>query len=327
MDEQPVLAAVVQLAGGMVPSADGPERIVFLESAVHLDHAVRLSGPNGVVFSPEPGDPPIVAYEGGLSEPGDELLVGDDLFVYTQDYLATPFLAVAGPTVVRIGGEADYAGFLQDADLARARGVFVEQLLHPGVFLADQCALGTTHPCAGARRLHVSAAGEVRTAPGGPPLGTVESFTYTGDKTCLGGVIDTSVLDEARASRPWLSRYLRAVDTLRDLRANGRSGYAVSGFGARLTEGLPDLQEPVDAPLLLWHDDEFLMCDPVRERVFRLGRDAAKILELVLLTGSAGQAAELAAQHLGLGAAAPSAVETTVAKLVEAGALRAEVPA
>ncbi|RSM63050.1 hypothetical protein DMH03_13510 [Amycolatopsis sp. WAC 01376] len=327
MEEQPVLAAVVQLAGGLFPATDCPDRIVFIESAAYIEHAVRLSGPKGLVFSPEPGDPPVVAYEGGLSEPGDELLVGDDLFVYTQDYLATPFLAIAGPTIVRIGGSADHKGFLQDADLARTQGIFVEQLLHPGVFLADQCALGTTHPCAGTRRLHVSDTGEVRTAPGGLPLGTVESFTDAENEGCLGGVIDTSVLDDARASRPWLSRYLRAIDTLRDLRANGRSGYAVSGFGARLTKGLPDLEEPVDAPLLLWNDDEYLVCDPVRERVFRLGVDAAKILELVLLTGAAEQAIELAAEHLGLGGAAPGAVKTTVAKLVNAGVLRAEEPA
>ncbi|SFK92348.1 MULTISPECIES: daptide biosynthesis RiPP recognition protein [Amycolatopsis] len=302
------LAAVVRLSSGLVPWQGSHGPVVFLESAGHLEFGLGLRGAEGVVFSP--GDPGteegVLGYEGGLAEPGDEFLAADTLFVYTQDYLATPFLAVAGPTIVRIGSAADYSGFLEDADLARAKGTFVEQLLHPGVFLADQCALGSAHPCPGTYRLHVSASGEVRTAPGGRVLGTVTSQVPfdAGDEPCLAEVVEPEVLRRERARRPWLSRYLRAVEVLRDLRAAGRHGYTVSGFGHRLTPGLPvELDEPADAPLLLWNDEEHLVCDLVRERVFRVGADAAKLVELLLTGGSPARACELAATHLGLDAA------------------------
>ena len=334
------LSAVVQLSSGVRPRTGGWDRIVFIESAEHLVQGRRLCGENGLVLCPGTGaaEKGVLAYEGSLSEPGDELLVTEQLFIYTQDYLATPFLAVAGPTIVRISSSEDYDGFVQDAELARGKGVFVEQLLQPGVFLADQCALGTTHRCAGSGRLHVTVSGEVRTTPSGPGLGSVttnpDSLVSAADASvsrdrCLDAVVDPVVLDEARARLPWLSRYLRAVDVLRDLRAAGRVGFAVSGFGGRLTADLPaGLEEPVDAPLLLWSDEEYLVCDPAQERVFRLGPDAARIFEIVLVTGSAGEAAELACAHLGLDRdTAEEAITVITTKFADSGVLLTRVPA
>lgn len=318
-DARAAFTAVVQLISGNSVTG-GFGRVVLVESAAHEGRAVELSGPDGLVFSPGTGET-AVRYEGGLVEPGDEFLVGDDLFVHTQDYLATPFLAVAGPTVVRVGGEQDYRAFLQDADLARNKGVFVEQLTTPGVFLADQCALGTTHPCAGANRLHVSASGEVRTAPGGEVLGSIESdvdFSRSGTlgDVCLNAVVDANVIEEARAARPWLSRYLRVLAVLRGLRAEGRTGLKVSGFGGRFTSGLPaDLVEDVDAPILVWSDDEQLVCDTTQDRVFQVGGDAARIVELLLVATDAGHAIELTSLHMGL---ERDVAETAVRKVVAA---------
>jgi hypothetical protein len=337
---QVALTGVVQLTSGAVPALSAG-RVVFLESAEHLGYAQRVRGQDGLVFSPgtETTAKGVLTYEGALSTPGDEFLVADDLFVYTQDYLATPFLAVAGPTIVRIDSEQDYAGFLQDADLARDKGVFVEQLLHSGVFLADQCALGTTHPCIGSARLHVSESGEIRTAPGGRALGTVDSDPNdvlraadtpagTGD-VCLNAAVDAQTMDAARAPRPWLSRYLRAIDVLRGLRVNGLSGYRVSGFGGRLSATLPsELTEHTDAPLLLWNDDERLICDSAGERVFRLGSDAAKIVELLLITSSAEGARDLAATRLGLDRdTACAAIDVITAEFTGTGILPSGVPA
>jgi hypothetical protein len=334
------LSAVIQLSSGVRPRTGGWDRIVFVESADHLARGRSLRGANGLVLSPgaDADEDGVLAYEGSLSEPGDELLVTDQLFIYTQDYLATPFLAVAGPTIVRIGSGEDYDGFLQDAELARGKGVFVEQLLQPGVFLADQCALGTTHRCGGSSRLHVTASGEVRNAPGGRGLGTVtsdpDSLLGAADASmsregCLDAVVDPAVLADVRARLPWLSRYLRAVDVLRDLRTSGREGFAVSGFGGRLTTGLPaGLEEPVDAPLLLWSDEEYLVCDLAQERVFRLGPDAARIFEIVLVTGSADEATELACAHLGLDRdTAEEAITLITTRFADAGVPAAGVPA
>ncbi|MGH3765860.1 MAG: daptide biosynthesis RiPP recognition protein [Pseudonocardiaceae bacterium] len=313
------LDGLVRLTAGNRPITGSAGRVVFVESRTHLDYARCLCEyPDDLVFSPEPFSPEpgdataaVLTYEGGIKEPGDELLVADELFVYTQDYLATPFLAVAGPTIVRISSVADYEAFLEDADLARTKGVFVEQLLNPAVFLADQCALGTTHPCGypSLRHLYVSASGEVRTAPGGEVLGTIASgvddliaaaqrLSGAGD-VCLNVMVPAQALDDARRQRPWLSRYLRAIEVLRGLRSDGRSGYQVSGFGRRLTEGLPgERVEPEEAALLLWNNDEHLICDTRTRRVFRLGVDAARIVELLLVTGSVERTCELSAQLL-----------------------------
>lgn len=318
-DARAAFTAVVQLVSGTTVTG-GFGRVVLVESAVHEDKAVELGGAGGLVFSPGAGETAI-RYEGGLVEPGDEFLVGDDLFVHTQDYLATPFLAVAGPTVVRVGGEQDYQAFLQDADLARSKGVFVEQLTTPGVFLADQCALGTTHPCVGANRLHVSASGEVRTAPGGEVLGSIESDVDfsppdAGGDVCLNAVVDANAIEEARAARPWLSRYLRVLAVLRGLRAEGRTGLKVSGFGGRFTSALPaDLVEDVDAPILVWSDDEQLVCDTTQDRVFQVGGDAARIVELLLVSTGTEHAIELASIHMGL---EPLVAEAAVREVVAA---------
>ncbi|GLY50316.1 daptide biosynthesis RiPP recognition protein [Lentzea sp. NBRC 102530] len=299
-----LLAALVRLTSGNSQVNTTAGRVVFVESAEHADFALGLGDcPEDVVFTPE-------QFEGGISEPGDELFAGDGLFVYTQDYLSTPFLAVAGPTIVRMTGQEDHRAFLEDADLARSRGEFVEQLLNPSVFLADQCALGSTHLCGAPAllRLHIRASGEVCTSPGGSVLGTVESTVdeleaaaevRAGD-VCLNGVVDASDVDAARAERPWLSRYLRTLDVLRGLRAQGRAGYRVSGFGGRLVGTLPALDEPADAPLLLWNDSEHLLCDTATGRLFRLGADAARLTELLLVTGSGDEALVLAREHLDL---------------------------
>lgn len=333
-------AGLLQVARGGVIASEAHRRVVFLESGCHLGYAQSLcSNPADLVFVPESGNAPdqptagVLAYEGGLRDPGDELFVAEGLFVHTQDYLATPFLAVAGPTIVRISGEADYDAFLEDADLARDQGVFVDQLLHPAVFLADQCALGSTHPCDVDQlsRVYVSESGQVRTAPGGSSLvrtlsqpedliDAARRASVSGD-ICLNGVVAAGLIDGARARRPWLSRYLSAIDVLRGLRAEGKADYRVSGFGGRLVGALPaGLVESADAPFLLWKDNEFLVCDAVRGRVFRVGADAARIVELLLLTESTDQACELAVDVLGLAVGtARSAIEQVAANFHDSG--------
>lgn len=288
IDEHTLLDALVRLASGNNATAS-KGRVVFVESGAHVEWARSLcEHPDDLVFS---------SRTRGTS------------LVQSREYVATPFFEIDGPTIIRITDAQDYEAFLDDADLARAEGIFVEQLLNPAVILADQCGLGTTHPCILLQRLHVSESGEVRTAPGGDVLGTVgstmdelcasvELLCINGD-VCLNGVISPWTLDNARAQRPWLSRYLRTLDMLVGLRVAGRRGYRVSGFGGRLTEDLPEhLVEANDAPLLLWNDHEHLLCDTWTGQLFLLGPDAARLAELLLVTGSVERAGELAAATL-----------------------------
>lgn len=313
---------------------DGPTEIV-LASAEHLaavaDPDGGLAGFGTLVFAPV--DPAgttspglvvgsLVRYTGELATAGDELVIGDDFFLQTFDYSSGGYLSLVGPTLLRITSEIDYAVFLEDADAARARGEFPEYLLHPFVQLADICALGNAHPCAGRQggRLYVDAEGGVRPAPGGALLGQLAGTAArggegsrdrtwdgdAGDDPCLAAVVPVEVTRAARAERPWLSRFLWGLDALRRARAEGLKKPTVSGFGGRLVEGLEGLAavEAPDAPLLLGDRSGALLVSPRDMRVFRITRDAAVLVEILLLVGPGERAVELAGAHTGVAASA-----------------------
>ncbi|MFD7169520.1 daptide biosynthesis RiPP recognition protein [Streptomyces violascens] len=305
-------------------------RTVLLESANSLA-AVLDSGlmdADTMVFAPATGAREslsvgvLVGYEGSLTASGDEMSVDDDFFVEAQDYAVTPFLAVAGPTVVRVTGQADFDAFVHDADRARAQGEFVPALVHPMIQLGDLCALGGAHRCAGPRvRITVDPSGRVRTAPHGVLLGeardgldtlaarwsAVERSAGSGCPVCLGEAVPAPVLLAAHRQRPWLSRYLHAVDALRMAAARGLPNLRPSGFARRLTPGCDEQGHAVDlqlagadAPLVLFDDETAVLHDPVGGRQFRLARQAAQLVELLVVHADQGAAADGAVACLGL---------------------------
>jgi hypothetical protein len=271
-----------------------------------------------------------VPYSGSLSFAGDEIVIGDDYFFQTQDYRAGAFLSVVGLTAIRINDEDDYRAFVADADLARAEGAFPPQLLHPYVTLADRCALGDGSPCGGATaRLHIAKSGEVRTAPGGRVLGTVAESLRTvlaradavgegtaegGDDVCLADAVPPHLVRAAVGSRPWLSRYLWAIEAVKQCHLRGMTGVAVSGFGARHVPGLPsELVEPPRAPMILWDEQSTVLVTIPHLRAFKLERDAALLAELILAGGSAERAVDLAREHATM---SPAVVAGAVSRLL-----------
>ncbi|RXS69400.1 hypothetical protein EST92_25660 [Streptomyces sp. TM32] len=268
------------------------------------DGAEGVDGPDTAVT--------VVRYSGRFCEAGDEMLVEGAYAVELQDYLAAAYLPVVGLTVVRIMNEADWKAFLQDADLAYDQGVFVEQLAHPSVLLADKGPLGFLQPTTAGDllRLHVTADGEVRPSAGGAVLGTVADSLAELEEAARqlprGGVgdlhsaVSCDVVYDALVERPWLPRYIRALEALRATRQDG-SVHRVSGFGGRMVEGLDvGRVEPVEAPLLLWNETEALLNDTVSGRWFRLGCDAARLVELVVTAGSRSAAEGSAVALLGM---------------------------
>ena len=302
------------------PPADGAAATVVLERADQLAAAVAsgLAGPQSVVFAPaatddaDPADaaggPTVVRYEGSLSDSGGEFSVGSSFFLQSQTYGVSPYMSVVGPTLVRIADETDFQFYLDDADRARQAGAWSDFLTHPVIQLTDVCALGGGPAADGPRwRLHVAASGAVSTSPHGSPLGTLgdspeqleRAWTGFGAATggqgcpvCLGGVLDQRVRAQALAARPWLGRYLAALDAIRDLRARGLSEPRVSGFGGRL---LPELAGPgpaadagsAAAPLLLWTDQAAFVHTVDPSRTFRLDPALAPAVEALLCCGSA----------------------------------------
>jgi len=262
-----------------------------------------------------------VEYEGSAAENGAELTIDGTFFVQIQDYVSSAFLPIAGPAIVRVCSDDDYTAFLDDADIACRSGVFPEHLTHPLVQLGDVCALGSSVPCAAPklRRLYINELGEVRSAPGGIALGAVTSkdpqawsarandLLTTGVDPCLAGVVSGERLRESRSSRPWLARYLWALEARRQLAGRGVRNVKVSGFGGRIVDGLESLGIPVDAgaespaaPVLLTAGDDSYVFVPAGARLFKVGADAARLVEIASLAPSPDVARRGAAAHLGV---------------------------
>lgn len=339
-----------------------PGRTIFLDSVDRVSTLLDsgLYANDTVVFAPAEdndsemnphlseiqgtGHPVLVRYRGSLSNLGDELSIGD-FTIEAQQYATIDFLTIAGPTLVRISGEDDFGVFLRDADLAKEEGIFSPFLTHPMTQLADLCALGGTHACSGPdRRLTVDTLGAARTGPFGLTIGTAGDSLDTltdnywawrsrlrtpgsGCPVCLGEVLANSVQFSGHAQRPWLSRYLYALDALRMARARGFTGLNVSGFAHRLCPNLEhDDRTALDysashtkSPLLLFNDVDALLYDPSHMKQFKLGGDSARIAEMILTCG-VKDAAIPASKLFGLGhKRALSLVEETADQLGRAG--------
>ncbi|MFF5337915.1 daptide biosynthesis RiPP recognition protein [Streptomyces sp. NPDC013181] len=294
---------------------------VVLEDAAYLDALLASDAvdddtmifvPGEAGSAPAPGEgPALVAYEGSLSEPGTEFTHDPGFYLQIQAYGISEYMSIVGPTVVRVADEGDFEAYLNDADRAYEEGGFADFLTNPAIQLADLPALGAGPAGDGpGLRLHAGPTGTLSTSPGGTPLGTVgdgfaqltEAWTRANAGSeapcavCLGAAVPEPVRAAALAARPWLGRYLAAVQALRDLRARGIVVDGVSGFGERLVSGLADHSDPADTVhadrlLLLRAGEDLYAHEPRRGRSFRLGRDVAEAAEALLVCDSADQAA------------------------------------
>ncbi|MER5417983.1 daptide biosynthesis RiPP recognition protein [Streptomyces virginiae] len=306
------------------PVGSGGVGTLVLADPAHIPAVISagLVGPRTLLLAP--GDAtgvlaPAVGYDGSLAEAGDEFSNGQDFFLQTHAYAASPFMTVFGPTVVRVFDQSDFEAFLADADRALVDGVFPEFLITSSVVLADPAALTGAHaPADGpALRLYVDRDGQVSTSPTGAVLGTVhdsldtltERFARTGPgAAALEVAVPAEAREAALLARPFLPRYLEAVAALCSLMARGVTGLRVSGFGSRLTPGLAaagaDLADPT-LPLVVYGDQDAYVV--VGSRLFSVERQTAQALECLLATsGETGdlvtadqldQLAELADRH------------------------------
>lgn len=289
---------------------DGAATIVVTDPE-HVAPLVEsdLVGTGTVVLAPDAYDsaiPGVVGYDGTLDEAGGEASLGDDFFLQTQDYATSEFMSILGPTLVRIDGQEDFDLFLADADRAAEEGVFPEFAIAPALRLADVPALGNGLGIDGPDlRLYVDPDGQISTSTGGSGLGRVGDSLTTlrtawdraneDDSTSCSICLGRNVPEPARASalreRPWLGRYLTALEALRTLTLNNITDIRVSGFGGRITKGLAEEGHDFDlrshrSPVVMWNQERGYVYDPAVRKVFLLEHVAASAAEILVTTGS-----------------------------------------
>lgn len=280
--------------------------VFFLEAAEQLSPVLDLAHPGDVVIAPRagaatgerpaPAAVTVIRYDGRWCEPGDRMQLGGGETLELQDYLTMPSLSTLGATVVRQWSSRGVDAFLEDADVARRAGVFVDQLVSGDVVLDSRASLAGGEAAAAALlRVHVTETGECRDGPDGLLLGHVdEARSCLETKAADGGgagrafdrICDRDELNQALGRRPWLGRYLVVLDIIR--RSPGAS---VSGFGGHLVSVLDEYDElpaitSATAPFLMTGVGEgFVLVDPVGHRRFRIDVDDARAAECLIATG------------------------------------------
>lgn len=300
-------------ATAQTPPEPGAE-VIVLDHARHVAPVLAsdLATAQTVIFAPfsdETTDARVVPYEGSFAAPGAEAVLGNSFFLQIQNYAISEFMSVVGPTLVRVSDDADLDAYLKDADRAVVEGVFPAFLTHPVIQLADLPGLGAGLLGGPSLRLHVRASGEVSTSPSGIPLGDVGTRFADIESAweringasshpcavCLGDVLDSGTREAGLAQRPWLARYLVAIEAIRNIRARGVEDIKVSGFGGRIHEdlshgGAPN--EDPDAPVLLWNTGTAFVYAPGSGRAFQASLEVARLAELLLVRGGVDAAAD-----------------------------------
>ncbi len=271
------------------------------------DSVVLVRGRNGRAVTPEvargmaPGR--WLAYQGELDAPGDEIQVGSDFWLQSMDYYSARFMAIAGPTVIRLADAHDAESFAHDAVAAIETGAIESALLSPAVEIGDRCLLAG-HPCTmdgRLPRLHVGSDGVVRTAPTGLGLGSVgepraliadraAAFAAEGLDVCASKEINAALTD---ATLPARRLMLAATDAMRTMALRTKTAWWVSGIHGDVVPMEPGwtTDDPRPDLLVLFSDQSHVLFDVRQHRAFTIGRDIAGVLEVLLRNGSAEHAA------------------------------------
>ncbi|AKU14963.1 daptide biosynthesis RiPP recognition protein [Luteipulveratus mongoliensis] len=285
-------AQLIHWATGWVPDHTADRTAVTLVVDPD-DVAAVLAGSLGhgrTVFAPSGAQLAGPSLDGRLAEPGDEACLDGTTYIEVQAYAMAAFLAVPGPTLLRVHDADDLRSFIADADAAERDGTFAEHLLNPLFELADQNALGLHSPHGGpTHRLYVEG-GQVSTSPGGAVLGTVDDtleqvelrWQDAGAYEALSRRLTPGALAGELAERPWMDRYLRAVRLLRYVAAMGLEATAVSGFGDGRAKDLAP-----GSIISVTCTDRVLAHDPLTGRTFTVNAETAGVLEALTSAPSA----------------------------------------
>jgi len=229
----------------------------------------------------------VFSYVGDFRDPDADIQVGEDFYAQQQSYALSEFVPVGGPTILRACSDVDLAAFYRDADAARSAGKFPAALLHPQSLLGDIPSLGFLPGTAEVTHVYVAGSGEVFTSPSGIPLGVLDDTHLSWSRRWVSGLDEVGLRPEV-AGRPWISHYMLAADALRHAAVRGLQGMRVSGFGGHLVPALDGIEDrvPGSSSVLLFNSSVAHLHDGATSRTYRLGSDAAKFVDVMLVVGS-----------------------------------------
>ncbi|SDW75136.1 hypothetical protein SAMN04487912_104317 [Arthrobacter sp. cf158] len=289
--QQSIAAAVDQWITG-IPGRIR-DHVIFVENPEHTDYAKTLAGEDSsiLVLNGDTTDGDIVPVSGAFDAAGEELLVDGSLSLEIQDYVAIAFVNLVGVTVVRVTTKEDWQAFFDDAEEACRSGHFVQQLTEVNAVFAERGLLaGVLTDNLVLTRLHITFDGSILSGPYGTKIGRVgdvlpdlrlRSVTLR-PESAVASVYYPWDIYESLAAKPWIPRYVAALDTWKFIPREDRAtttllGFGTSLYGAALSDGLPS----ADAPFILKRGDELTLLDTKTGRLFKIGPDAAALIEAV----------------------------------------------
>lgn len=261
--------------GMATPGVGSRRRVIVVESAelveqvvADLDDGASTILTRAIAGPLRPGD-----YQGSFLPVDGQLTLAGPLTIDLRSYGLAEIGDVTGLTVLRVADDEDFSAYLRDADTAWTTGVFARHLTQGQSLVADLAGLGGAADRSGPRdRMLVRPDGTVSTSPTGGVLGRLGTSTDELDRiwrahvacsvapcpVCLSGALPERDRVDALRERPWLARYLTAVEALRRADRDNRVIRRVSGFGGRISPTLhwePTQVDPVEAPVVLELDD------------------------------------------------------------------------
>ena len=281
--QQTIAAAVDQWITGMPGRIPG--HIIFVENPEHIDYAKTLVTEGSVILAlnGDKDDEAITTVSGSFDAAGEELLVDGTLSLEIQDYVAIPFVNLVGVTVVRMNTSEDWHAFFDDAEEARRSGHFVRQLTEANAVLSERALLAATEQSVSLARLHITSDGRILRGPYGAEIGRVGDAIEDLHAKSLGpgaAMANCNVDVEALTANPWIPRYLAALDAWKFIPREARETTRFMGFGASLfsaASGVP----AASAPFIVQRAGEYTLLDTKSGRVFKIGVDAATIIEAI----------------------------------------------
>jgi hypothetical protein len=281
--QQTIAAAVDQWITGMPGRIAG--NVIFVENPEHIDYAKTLVTEGSVILAlnGDTDDEAITTVSGAFDAAGEELLVDGTLSLEIQDYVAIPFVNLVGVTVVRMTTSEDWQAFFDDAEEARRSGHFVRQLTEANAVLSERALLAATEQSVSLARLHITSDGKILSGPYGAEIGRVGDAIEDVRAKSVGtgaAMANCNVDVEALKANPWIPRYLAALDAWKFIPREARETTSFVGFGASLfsaASGVPS----ASAPLIVQRAGEYTLLDTKSGRVFKIGVDAATIIEAI----------------------------------------------